>query len=112
MRPAIAQWTSADLIAAMDQAKLPGGKVNEIPEALEHPQIAARGIVREIARSDGTPVKILGFPAKFSASPPSYRLAPPRSGEDTFLVLRDKLGLTQVELDSLLDAGVIAERLS
>jgi len=112
MRPAIAQWTSADLIAAMDQAKLPGGKVNEIPEALEHPQIAARGIVREMARSDGTPVKILGFPAKFSASPPSYRLAPPRSGEDTFLVLRDKLGLTQVELDSLLDAGVIAERLS
>jgi len=112
MRPAIAQWMSADLIAAMDQAKLPGGKVNEIPEALEHPQIAARGIVREMARSDGTPVKILGFPAKFSASPPSYRLAPPRSGEDTFLVLRDKLGLTQVELDSLLDAGVIAERLS
>lgn len=111
MRPAIARWKSAELIAAMEAAKLPGGKVNEIPEVLEHPQIEARGLIKELARSDGTPVKVLGFPAKLSASPATYRHAPPRSGEDTADVLATKLGLDRTEIDRLLAAGVIAEKL-
>ncbi|MFY7837171.1 MAG: CaiB/BaiF CoA transferase family protein [Novosphingobium sp.] len=111
MRPAIARWKSDELIAAMEAAKLPGGKVNEIPDVLDHPQIKARGLVQEMARTDGTPLKVLGFPAQLSASPATYRHAPPRSGEDTFLVLDDKLGLTQNELDRLAKAGVIAEKL-
>jgi len=111
IRPAIARWKSDDLIAAMEAAKLPGGKVNEIPDVLEHPQVKARGLVQDMARTDGTPVKVLGFPAQLSASPATYRHAPPRSGEDTFLVLSDKLGLTQDEVGRLAKAGVIADRL-
>lgn len=111
MRPAIAQWKSAELIGAMEAAKLPGGKVNEIPEVLAHPQIEARGMVHEMARSDGTPVKVLGFPAQLSASPATYRHAPPRSGEDTADVLTTVLGLDRDEIDRLLAAGVIAETL-
>jgi len=111
MRPAIARWKSQDLIAAMEAAKLPGGKVNEIPEVLEHPQIKARGLVHDMERSDGTPVKVLGFPAQLSASPATYRHAPPRSGEDTFGVLMERLGLDRHELERLAQAGVIAEKL-
>jgi crotonobetainyl-CoA:carnitine CoA-transferase CaiB-like acyl-CoA transferase len=111
MQPAIAQWKAGDLIAAMEAAKLPGGKVNEIPEVLEHPQIQARGLVHELDRSDGTPVKVLGFPGKFSASPASFRRAPPRSGEDTAAVLRERLGLEDQDMERLLRAGVIAETL-
>jgi crotonobetainyl-CoA:carnitine CoA-transferase CaiB-like acyl-CoA transferase len=111
MSAVIVRWKAADLIAAMEAAGLPGGKVNEIPEVLEHPQIKARGLVHEIERSDGTPVKFLGFPAKLSASPADYRHAPPRSGEDTIAVLEDKFGLTKQEIDRLLAAGVIAEKL-
>jgi crotonobetainyl-CoA:carnitine CoA-transferase CaiB-like acyl-CoA transferase len=111
MRPVIARWKAADLIAAMQGAGLPGGKVNEIPEVLEHPQIQARGLLHEMTRSDGTPVRVLGFPAQLSASPATYRHAPPRSGEDTAAVLAEKLGLGRDEIDSLLAAGVIAETL-
>ncbi|WP_343070961.1 CaiB/BaiF CoA-transferase family protein [Novosphingobium jiangmenense] len=111
LRPAIAKWKSAELIAAMEAAKLPGGKVNEIPEVLDHPQIAVRGLVHEMTRSDGTPVKVLGFPAQLSASPATYRHAPPRSGEDTASVLTEQLGLQAEEIERLLAAGVIAETL-
>ena len=111
MRPLIATWQAADLIAAMQAAGLPGGKVNEIPEVLEHPQIAARELVQDMQRSDGTPVKVLGFPAKFSATPATYRTAPPRSGENTRAVLQDVLGLTDAEVDSLTASGVVAEKL-
>ncbi len=109
--PVIATWKSDDLLAALDAAKLPGGRVNEIPQVLADPQIAARGLVRDMTRSDGTPVKVLGFPAKLSASPATYRHAPPRSGEDTAAVLAEKLGLTPEEIDTLRTAGVIAETL-
>lgn len=105
------KWQSAELIAAMEAAKLPGGKVNEIPEILDDPQIAARGLLHEMARSDGTKVKVLGFPAKLSSSPASYRHAPPRSGEDTVAVLTEKLGLNAEEIADLLKAGTIAEKL-
>lgn len=111
LRPAIAKWKAADLITAMREAGLPGGKVNEIPEVLEHPQILARGLIHDMERSDGTVVKVLGFPAKLSASPATYRHAPPRSGEDTVAVLQERLGLNNEEIDGLLAAGVIGETL-
>jgi crotonobetainyl-CoA:carnitine CoA-transferase CaiB-like acyl-CoA transferase len=107
MAPAIAKWQSADLIAAMEAAKLPGGKVNEIPEILADPQIAHRGLIHEMERSDGTLVKVLGFPAKLSATPADYRQAPPRSGEDTAFALREALGLDQTALHALAAAGAI-----
>lgn len=111
MRPAIAKWRAEDLIEAMQAAKLPGGKVNEIPEMLEHPQIVARGLKREIARSDGTPINFLGFPGALSKTPANYRIAPPKSGEDTISVLQERLALTQVEVQNLLAAGIVAEGL-
>lgn len=110
MRPAIAQWRSADLIAAMEAAKLPGGKVNEIPDILQHPQVEARGLVLEMERHDGTKVKVLGFPAKLSATPATYRRTPPRLGADTRSVLSDSLGLSEDEIDRLSAAGAIAEK--
>ncbi len=107
----VAQWKAADLIAAMEAAKLPGGRINSIPEALALPQIATRAMVHELPRSDGTPVHFVGFPGKFSASPVTYRRAPPRSGEDTRAVLGEKLGLSGEELDLLQAKGVIADQL-
>jgi formyl-CoA transferase len=112
LRPVIGQWQSEELLAAMQAAKLPAGKVNEIPEILADPQIAARGLLQELPRSDGTPVKFLGFPPKLSASPASYRRAPPRSGEDTAFVLRTMLGLDAREIEHLLASDVIAEKLA
>ena len=111
IKPKIASWTCDDLIAALDAAKLPGGKVNTIPEALAHPQIAARGLVHELARDDGTPVKVVGFPGQFSRTPATYRKAPPRSAQDTAQVLSSELGLDADAIARLVEAGVVAERL-
>ena len=105
--PAIARWKTADLIAAMEAAKLPGGKVNKIPEILADPHIAHRGLVKEMTRSDGTIVKVLGFPAKLSKTPAEYRLAPPRSGEDTAAALHEALGLDAAALKALAESGII-----
>lgn len=111
MQEAIGTWQSADLIARMEAAGLPGGKVNTIPEILADEQVAHRGLVRDMTRSDGTPVKVLGFPGKLSRTPATYRKAPPRCGEDTADVLRSALGLNDEDIARLTEAGVIAETL-
>ena len=111
INPAIAKWKSDDLLAALEAAKLPCGKINTIPQALVQPQTVARELVHEIARDDGTPVRFVGFPAKLSASPVTYRHAPPRSGQDTRAVLGTVLGLNDGEIDALSAAGVVAEKL-
>ena len=111
LRPAIARWQSDELIAAMEAAKLPGGKVNEIPEILADPHVAARGLVQEMHRSDGTVVKVLCYPGKFSRTPVDYRQAPPRSGENTRAVLQGLGGIDAAEIAALIEAGVISEQL-
>jgi len=102
----IAGWQADDLCAAIEAAGLPGGKINTVPQALADPQVAARGLVHEMAREDGTPVRVLGFPPQFSATPARYDQAPPRAGQDTGAVLRE-LGLDADEIARLHAAGVI-----
>jgi crotonobetainyl-CoA:carnitine CoA-transferase CaiB-like acyl-CoA transferase len=109
MRGAIELWRSDDLIAAMERKGLPGGRVNEIPDVLADPQIAARRLVQSMTRKDGTEVKALAYPGQLSHSPASYRRAPPRCGEDSREVLTELLGLDSAEIDALIAGGIVAE---
>ena len=91
----ISTWQKADLLAAMGAAKVPGGPINTVPEALSSAQAQARDAVISMARPDVADgqVKLLGNPLKFSATPVTYRHAPPRFGQDTEAVL-ETLGLS------------------
>ena len=105
---AIAPWRAAELLAAMGKAGVPGGPINSIDQVLADPQVAAREMLREMRRDDGTEVRVIGFPARLSRSPASYRLAPPRLGQDTRAVLEAELGLGGAEIEALRTAGVVA----
>ncbi|MGY4801482.1 CaiB/BaiF CoA transferase family protein [Roseomonas sp. KE0001] len=104
---AIAPWKAADLLAAMDAAGVPGGPINTIDQVLADPQVAARGLLREMRRQDGTPVTVIGYPVRFGRTPPRYDLAPPRLGQDTAAVLAERLGLDAAELERLRAAGIV-----
>lgn len=112
LRPAIARWKSDDLLQAMETAKLPGGRVNDIPHILSDQHIAERRLIHDMQRQDGTSVKILGYPGKLSKTPADYRHAPPRSGEDTRELLVRLLGIDPDDMTSLIEAGVIADELN
>jgi formyl-CoA transferase len=75
------------------------------------PHVAARGMLVEIARTDGVaqPVLTPGNPVRLSeAPPPAAGRRPPWLGEHTAEVLIAELGLSGAEIDALRDAGVIA----
>jgi crotonobetainyl-CoA:carnitine CoA-transferase CaiB-like acyl-CoA transferase len=52
-------------------------------------------------------MKMAGLPLKFSATPASLRLPPPRLGEHTRNVLEDWLGMTNQEITALCEKGVV-----
>lgn len=104
---AIAPWRASELLAAMEAAGVPGGPINSIEQVLEDPQVVAREMLRVMRREDGTEMRVIGFPGRLSRSPASYRLAPPRLGQDTGAVLAE-IGIGAAEFERLRAAGVIA----
>lgn len=104
----IASWKAADLLAAMKREGVPGGPINDIGQALADPHVLERDMLQTMYRDDGSPVRLLAYPAKFSATPASYRYAPPRFAQDTATLLRRCLALGDGQLQELASHGVIA----
>ncbi|MBK6424883.1 MAG: CoA transferase [Blastocatellia bacterium] len=82
-----AALTVDEAVAACSRAGVPAGPVRGVAEAFNDPQTAARQMIVETRRTDGTIVPTVGSPLALLATPPVYRLAPPRLGEHTAEVL-------------------------
>jgi len=87
---------------------VPVGRVNTLAEAVAHPQVAARGSLVDIDHPSVGKTKVVGVPARLSATPGSVRSPSPRLGQHTDEVLRELLGLGAPEIAALRAGGVIA----
>jgi formyl-CoA transferase/CoA:oxalate CoA-transferase len=103
---ALAARTSAQWAEVLNEAGVPSGPINTVPEALAHPQVLAREMVVEVEHPQAGPLSMLGSPVKLSAQPPAVRSAPPRLGEHTDEVLTE-LGLSPEEIAAMRDEGAI-----
>ena len=85
----IRTFAKDDLLSAMRAAKVPGGPIHDVAEALGSDQAQARGTVIEVPRDDVAEghVKLLANPLNFSRTPVRYRRPPPRFGQDTGAIL-------------------------
>lgn len=99
-RPAV-QW-----LDEFDKAGVPAGPVNNIGQALMHPQSLAMGMVVEQEHPVAGAIRTVGMPVKFSKTQPRYHRPPPRIGEDTIQILQG-LGYTPSEIDELIQTGTI-----
>ncbi len=71
---------------------LPAGALRTIEEVLESPEIAARGLIREIDHPAMGKSKLMGSPLKLSDTPVVTPQAPPMLGQHTVEVLTGVLG--------------------
>ncbi len=100
--------TTRELIAALEAAGVPCGRVNTIAEVFAEPQAQARALVVEQARGDlEGPVRTVASPMRLSKTPVSYGAPPPALGADTERVLMQALGLSGDEIVRLKGQGVI-----
>jgi len=99
------------VLAALEENRVPAAPVLSIRQTVEHPQFAAREMVRRVPDPILGEVTIPGFPLKFSAFPAALPLEAPLLGEHNAAVLHERLGLAQAEIDALAERGVLhAER--
>ena len=114
IRPGVESWAASrtKLAAATEltAAGVVAGPCNEVAEVLADPHLVAHGMLVPLERTDGVeqPVVVPGNPVKLSRVDEPAETTVPWVGEHTAEVLRAELGLTDVELKALADAGAIA----
>lgn len=101
---ATSRLTAAELIELLDAAGVASARLNEVPDVVEHPQLAARDRWREIDSPVGR-LRTLLPPIVFDTDPP--RMDPvPSLGQHTDAVLAE-LGYTGAEITDLRGSGAI-----
>lgn len=92
--PELKRRSKAELLAALEAAKVPCGPINNLQEVFDSDQVSAREMRINVAHSQaaGGSVELIGNPVKFSKTPVKYRYGPPVCGEHTSQILDEWLG--------------------
>ena len=89
----IQQRSKADLLAALEAAKVPCGPINDLGEVFNDPHVLSRGMVQAWQHPLREDLKLVSSPIKLSATPVQHKCPPPMLGQDTQDVLTDWLGM-------------------
>jgi formyl-CoA transferase len=106
----IGEWTlqrSVDeVLAALDAASVPAGRIYTIEDIAKDPHYQARGMLEKVRMDDGTELSVPGVVPKLSRSPGSRDRVAPRLGQDTEKVLRE-VGLSDGQIHQLIERGIV-----
>ena len=81
--------TTAHWIELLGKAGVPCGPINNVEQAISHPQVAARNMLVEVPDGTGGTLKLAGNPLKMSAfADPKTRRAAPDLDADRAAILR------------------------
>ena len=108
---AIGEWTAgrtvSDVLAALDKAAVPAGRIYTVADIAADPHYQARGMLGEVQMDDGSLLAVPGIVPKLSRTPGSHRRNAPGLGQDTDAVLLE-MGLSPEQISSLKQQGIVA----
>lgn len=99
--------TTQEWLEVFEGKGMPYAAVNDIQGTLNHEHTKARNMVIEVEHPECGPIKLLNSPIKFSETKPKIRSPPPTLGQHTDEILREHLGMSEHEIKSLRDRGII-----
>ncbi|MBI5720851.1 MAG: CoA transferase [Rubrivivax sp.] len=106
LEAALAREDAAHWSAALEDAGVGCGPINDVPAALADPHVRHRAMQIDVPHPLAGTMPMIRHPMRFSATPPQH-CAPPLLGADTREVLMKLLGKTAAECDALAKEGVI-----
>jgi len=108
---AIGKWAATmavdAVLAALEAAQVPAGKIYTVADIAADPHYAARGMLQTVAMDDGSALTVPGVVPKLSATPGGQWRRAPTLGQDSEAVLRE-VGLTEEQIATLRARGVMA----
>ncbi|MEY2952315.1 MAG: Succinyl-CoA:(R)-benzylsuccinate CoA-transferase subunit BbsF [Pseudomonadota bacterium] len=108
---AIQAWTarhSVDaVLAQLDAASVPAGRIYTVADIAADPHYAARGMLQQVQMDDGSPLLVPGTVPKLSRTPGGHRRNAPRIGQDSEAVLAG-MGLSTEQISTLKAQGIVA----
>ena len=108
---AIGQWTARhtvdEVLAALDGASVPAGRIYTVADIAADPHYAARGMLQTVHMDDGSDLMVPGIVPKLSRTPGGHRRNAPAIGQDSEAVLQG-MGLTAEQIKTLKDQGIVA----
>ncbi|MDO9112898.1 MAG: CaiB/BaiF CoA-transferase family protein [Polaromonas sp.] len=102
-----AQRTVDEVLALLDQASVPAGRIYTVADIAADPHYRARGMLDERRMDDGSSLMLPGIVPKLSATPGSHRRNAPAIGQDSDAVLKE-LGLSPEQIRGLREKGIVA----
>jgi len=108
---AIGAWTAQrtvdEVLAALDGASVPAGRIYTVADIAADPHYRARGMIDTVRMDDGSELSVPGIVPKLSLTPGSHRRNAPALGQDTHAVLRE-IGLSEQQIAALHERGIVA----
>jgi len=115
LQPAVAEWAAAlprtEAAARLRAAGVPAQTLLSPDDLQRDPHLRARGLFEPVAAGESV-VEVDGPRFKFSSTPAHVRFPAPNPGAHDGYVLRDLLGLSEEEIGSLRDSGIVGRRAS
>jgi formyl-CoA transferase len=105
--PLMAKRASARWFEALEAAGVPAGPINDIDSVFADAQTRHRHMAVRLARDDAPDLRYVPHPVKFSRTASLNERAPPRLGQHTDDVLKERLGLGADEIARLRESGAI-----
>ena len=107
LAPLFKQHPTSWWVKELEAAGIGYGPINRLADVFSDPHVLARGNIIEMQHENGAKMKLVANPVRLSATPPSYRIAPPILGQHTDTVLHDWLDLSDAEIEALRAKHVI-----
>jgi|TARA_B110001454_G_scaffold29987_2_gene29277 crotonobetainyl-CoA:carnitine CoA-transferase CaiB-like acyl-CoA transferase len=102
-----AERTSAEVLEAMEEARLPAGPIMSPQDVLEDPHIAAKGLFQPVQYPGlDIPAPLMRTPVELSETPGEIRTRAPTLGEHTDEIMKE-LGYSMEQIDKLRENRII-----
>jgi crotonobetainyl-CoA:carnitine CoA-transferase CaiB-like acyl-CoA transferase len=98
-----------DLLDRLERADVPAAPIYDQQQVFDDAQIRHRGMVVETPHDEAGSLRMVANPIRFAEHPIGTYRAPPAIGEHTRVVLRERLALSNAEIDALIAEGVVSE---
>jgi formyl-CoA transferase len=107
---AIGAWTATrtvdEVLAVLEAASVPSGRIYTVADIAADPHYAARGMLQQVTLEGGELLTVPGIVPKLARTPGGQHRNAPALGQDTDGVLRE-IGLSEEQIAALKARGVI-----